>query len=67
LIHYQFLTWCKSLVTLEKKRIWVALCNCSFKSFEVLNVFFDMFLNKIMTFRFDFQNFKKFNDHNFHT
>jgi hypothetical protein len=21
LIHYQFLTWCKSLVTLEKKRI----------------------------------------------
>jgi len=35
--------------------------------FGVLNVFFDMLLHKIMTFRLDFQNFKKINDNNFHT
>jgi hypothetical protein len=29
--------------------------------------FFDMLLHKIMAFRLDFQNFKKFNDNIFHT
>jgi hypothetical protein len=68
LIHYQFFKHgVRARLLLKKREFELHSVIVHSKVLEFWMLLKKMYLNKIMTFRFDFQNFKKFNDHNFHT
>ncbi len=66
--HCQFSTWYLNIIILERKRIYIACYSCSFKSFEILNVwFFNVVLITIMASTFNVLIIENLNGNSFHS